>query len=148
MSRETQGRSQPRAAAPASSCCPLPAHVPPLPLETGADDEAGRLAARAKALADPVRLRMLGLIAAAETCCRPAAGPGGDADAPPAPAGVCVCELQTLQGLAQSRASYHLKVLREAGLLREEKRGKWSFYTIDDEAARDLLAALAARLGV
>ena len=127
-----------------TACCPLPENVAPLPLVAGEDSGAGALAARAKALADPVRLRMLAVIAAAEKCCRPAAadGPGE------APAGVCVCELQTLQGLAQSKASYHLRVLREAGLVREERRGKWSFYTLDAESARGLLAELAARLGV
>ena len=126
-----------------TACCPLPENVAPLPLVAGEDSGAGALAARAKALADPVRLRMLAVIAAAEKCCRPAAadGPGES------PAGVCVCELQTLQGLAQSKASYHLRVLREAGLVREERRGKWSFYTLDAESARGLLAELAARLG-
>jgi ArsR family transcriptional regulator len=131
------------AEAAAAACCPLPENVAPLPLEAGEDPGADALAARAKALADPVRLRMLAVIAAAEKCCRPAAA---DASGQ-APAGVCVCELQTLQGLAQSKASYHLRVLREAGLVREERRGKWSFYTLDAESARGLLAELAARLG-
>lgn len=126
-----------------AACCPLPENVAPLPLEAGEDPGADAVAARVKALADPVRLRMLSVIAAAEECCRPATG---DASAH-TPAGVCVCEIQTLQGLAQSKASYHLKVLRDAGLVREERRGKWSFYTLDTESARGLLAELTARLG-
>jgi len=134
---------RPAASAPAA-CCPLPENVAPLPLEAGEDPGADALAARAKALADPVRLRMLAVIAAAEKCCRPAAADASGHT----PAGVCVCELQTLQGLAQSKVSYHLRVLREAGLVREERRGKWSFYTLDAESARGLLAELSARLGV
>jgi ArsR family transcriptional regulator, arsenate/arsenite/antimonite-responsive transcriptional repressor len=133
---------RPAEAAPAA-CCPLPENVEPLPLVAGEDPGADALAARAKALADPVRLRMLAVIAAAEKCCRPAAGDGPGQ----APAGVCVCELQTLQGLAQSKVSYHLRVLREAGLVLEERHGKWSFYTLDVVSARGLLAELAARLG-
>jgi ArsR family transcriptional regulator len=139
---ERSSACRPAKSAPAA-CCPLPENVAPLPLEAGEDPGADALAARVKALADPVRLRMLAVIAAAEECCRPAAA---DASGQ-APAGVCVCELQTLQGLAQSKASYHLRVLREAGLVREERRGKWSFYTLDADSARGLLAQLAARLG-
>ncbi len=123
-------------------CCPLPENVAPLPLDAGEDPGADAVAARVKALADPVRLRILSVIAAAEECRRPAAG-----DASGTRLRACVCELQTLQGLAQSKASYHLKVLREAGLVREERRGKWSFYTLDTESARGLLAELTARLG-
>jgi ArsR family transcriptional regulator len=142
------------------SCCPLPAGVAPLPAEgqfaSAADEaaaaEAERLAAAAKAFADPIRLRMLGLMAAAQCCRGPSAGPAGPGEAAggPAspPAGVCVCELQNLYGLAQSKVSYHLKVLREAGLVHETKRGKWSFYALNEGAARDLLAQLGAQLGV
>ncbi len=131
-----------------SSCCPLPAGVAPLPPQsTGvppADDAA--LVTVAKALADPNRLRMLRMMLAAQACCR------GEAVAPAggkAPLeGVCVCELQSAHGLGQSRVSYHLKVLREAGLVREHRRGKWSFYAVDGEAARKAVDAVAAALGV
>ncbi len=64
-----------------------------------------------------------------------------------APAASASARCRRSQGLAQSKASYHLRVLREAGLVREERRGKWSFYTLDAESARGLLAELAARLG-
>jgi DNA-binding transcriptional ArsR family regulator len=50
-------------------------------------------------------------------------------------------------GLAQSKASHHLRVLHEAGLVRDKRRGTWGFSTLDAESARGLLAELAARLG-
>ena len=61
---------------------------------------------------------------------------------------MCVCELQSLQGLAQSRISYHLKVLREAGLVREQRRGKWTFYAVDEETAAEFSAAVRRQLGL
>jgi DNA-binding transcriptional ArsR family regulator len=51
------------------------------------------------------------------------------------PQGICVCELQEQLGLGQSKTSYHLRVLRDAGLVTEETRGKWSFYALDAAAA-------------
>jgi ArsR family transcriptional regulator len=130
---------------PQASCCPLPAGVSALPATDGLDaGEAARLASAAKALADPIRLRMLAQMAAAQCCRGPAAPetPGG------APEGVCVCELQGLYGLAQSKVSYHLKVLREAGLVPEMKRGKWGFYSVDEAAARAALGGLSSLLGL
>ena len=130
---------------PQASCCPLPAGVSPLPAAGGLDaDEAARLAAAAKALSDPIRLRMLRQMAAAR-CCRGPAAPGTSGGAPD---GVCVCELQGLHGLAQSKVSYHLKVLREAGLIHETKRGKWGFYALNETAARSALAELGGLLGL
>jgi ArsR family transcriptional regulator len=130
-----------------SGCCPLPAGVSPLPASAGAspaDDAA--LVTVAKALADPNRLRMLRMMLAAQACCRSEASAPPGAKAPPE--GVCVCELQSAHGLGQSRVSYHLKVLREAGLVHEHRRGKWSFYAVDGEAARNAVGAVAAVLGV
>jgi ArsR family transcriptional regulator len=75
-----------------------------------------------RALADPVRLELLALIAAR--------GP------------VCVCHLQSELPYAQPRISKHLAVLRRAGLVRAERRGSWAFYTLNPEAfaaARDFL---------
>ena len=130
---------------PQASCCPLPIGVSPLPASAGLDaGEAVRFATAAKALSDPIRLRMLVQMTAA-ACCRGPAAQGGAKGEPP---GVCVCELQGLQGLAQSKVSYHLKVLREAGLVRETRRGKWSFYAIDQSAARAALAELGGLLGL
>jgi ArsR family transcriptional regulator len=143
--RETRRPADPTAAA----CCPLPPGVAPLPLAAPADDVVADLAAVGKALSDPIRLRMLGLMTEAQRCCRPApdGGRGGTPQAA-APEGVCVCELQGLYGLAQSKVSYHLKVLREAGLVRETRRGRWSFYSVDEEAAAHALAEFGRRLGV
>jgi ArsR family transcriptional regulator len=130
-----------RARGSAASCCPLPAGIAPLAVPPGVDDETNRerLARWAHALSDPIRLRMLEVMIAARECCRPAeAGPDG----------VCVCELQSLQGLAQSKVSYHLKVLRDAGLVREQRRGKWTFYAVDEAAAAEFTAAVRRQLGL
>lgn len=50
----------------------------------------------------------------------------------------CVCELQDALDAAQSRLSFHLKVLREAGLVTDRKEGRWSYYTISSEALEDV----------
>jgi ArsR family transcriptional regulator, arsenate/arsenite/antimonite-responsive transcriptional repressor len=50
--------------------------------------------------------------------------------------------------MGQSKASYHIGMLKEAGLVREERRGKWSFYSPNREAASQLLAEAANHLGV
>ncbi len=78
------------------------------------------LAASFKALADPVRLRLLSLIAAA----------GGQE--------VCVCELTPAFDLSQPTISHHLKVLREAGLLTSERRGTWVYYRVIPQALQRL----------
>lgn len=143
-------------------CCPLPPGVAPLAVPKAVDDNERlvRLSRWAHALSDPIRLHMLDVMARAQDCCRPADGPEGRLDdatggeeagrgaatAPPL-AGVCVCELQSLQGLAQSKVSYHLKVLRDAGLVREQRRGKWSFYAVDEDAARQFAADVRRLLG-
>ena len=138
---EQTSRNAPRArraavAAPATNaasttCC------------TPAEPEArARLARVAKALSDPIRLGMLDVMAQGRGCCGfadPAArGVPGATD----PQGICVCEFQEQFGLAQSKVSYHLRVLREAGLVSEETRGKWSFYALDREAAATALDGL------
>ncbi len=56
------------------------------------------------------------------------------------PSGLCVCEFQEQFGLAQSKASYHLRVLKDAGLVVEETRGKWTFYSVNSEVADTLRA--------
>ena len=50
----------------------------------------------------------------------------------------CVCELQDELDAAQSRLSFHLKVLREAGLVSDRKDGRWSYYSIVPEALADV----------
>ena len=121
--------------ASAPSCCSAPDSA-----------DLARLAHIAKALSDPIRLGMLDVMAQGRGCCGfadPAARgvPGaGDAE------GICVCEFQEQFGLAQSKASYHLRVLKDAGLVREQTRGKWSFYSLDRDAVtaawRDLQGLL------
>ena len=101
----------------------------------------------AKALADPIRLRMLNVMAAGRAaCCSPSPVPGSPPGDEPAE-GICVCELQSLIGLAQSRASYHLRILKDAGLVTETTRGKWNYYTLDREALAGSLAHLAIAAG-
>jgi ArsR family transcriptional regulator len=55
----------------------------------------------------------------------------------------CVCDLQDALGAAQSRLSFHLKVLRDAGMVQDRKEGRWSYYTINP----DRLEAAAAAAG-
>ena len=55
----------------------------------------------------------------------------------------CVCELTSELGLAQSKLSFHLKVMREAGLLSARQQGRWIYYRLEPAA----LAALRAWLG-
>jgi ArsR family transcriptional regulator len=101
-----------------------------------------QLARIAKALSDPIRLKMVRVLAEGRDCCsfpdlctRNVPGTG-------TPAGICVCEFQEQFGLGQSRTSYHLRVLREAGLVTEETRGKWTFYELDNDAMTAALGAL------
>jgi ArsR family transcriptional regulator, arsenate/arsenite/antimonite-responsive transcriptional repressor len=85
------------------------------------------LARVAAALGDPVRVRILDLLAAGrrEACCSPAN--------PKAPEAVCACDVGlALGGMPPSKLAYHLRVLREAGLLRGQRRGKWVYYSIDE----------------
>lgn len=59
----------------------------------------------------------------------------------------CVCDFQEAFGAAQSRLSYHLKVLKEAGLVTDRKEGRWSYYAPVPDAfaeAHDLVRALAS----
>ena len=59
----------------------------------------------------------------------------------------CVCELMETFGMAQSKLSHHLIALRDAGFIKDEKRGKWNYYRIDfeslDPMRRELLSSLA-----
>ena len=103
----------------------------------------GRLVALGQALSDPIRVRMLAMMAEGRSCCDlPDLGvPAEDEDN-----GICVCEFEDYFGMGQSKVSYHMRKLKDAGLVREERRGKWSFYSLDREAARELLGEAADRL--
>lgn len=76
------------------------------PLES---DEAAMLAQWYGVLADPTRLRLLSLISASGEAC-------------------AACDLVDPLGVSQPTVSHHLKVLREAGLVESEKRGRWVYY--------------------
>lgn len=57
----------------------------------------------------------------------------------------CVCDLMDALDAAQSRLSYHLKVLKDAGLVTDRREGRWSFYTLERSAfveAEELLSSL------
>ncbi|MDH2426369.1 metalloregulator ArsR/SmtB family transcription factor [Sphaerisporangium sp. TRM90804] len=104
----------------AQGCCaPLEA----LPLDPA---HATDMAKMFKALGDPVRLRLLSIIAA---------HPDGE---------VCVCDLTTLFDVAAPTISYHLKLLRETGLVEHDRRGTWVYYRPVRERLRQLSALLAA----
>jgi len=78
-------------------------------------DGAARLAALAKALADPIRVQLVDVL-------RRHAGE------------VCVCELQPLFDISQPTLSHHLKKLRDAGVVGVERRGLWAFYYVNPES--------------
>ena len=107
-----------------------------------------RLVAFGRALSDPIRVRMVGMMAEAAASGRGCCGltdlgvPAGEGDV-----GICVCEFQDRFVMGQSKVSYHMRRLKDAGLVREEKRGKWSFYSLDREAIREVLGDTAEQLG-
>jgi ArsR family transcriptional regulator len=116
--------------------------------ENGARREAqdkgvDRLVALGRAFSDPIRVRMLSMMAEGRSCCD-----FSDSGVPAVEGeeGICVCEFEDQFGMGQSKVSYHMKKLKDAGLVREERRGKWSFYTLDREAAGGLLDEAADRL--
>jgi ArsR family transcriptional regulator, arsenate/arsenite/antimonite-responsive transcriptional repressor len=107
------------------------------------EESVNRLVALGRAISDPIRVRMLSMMAEGRSCC--------DFSASGAPAeedqeGICVCEFEEHFGMGQSKISYHVKKLKDAGLVREERRGKWAFYSLDRDAAGELLGEAAERL--
>jgi ArsR family transcriptional regulator len=88
------------------------------------EPQALELATMFKALGDPVRLRLLSLIAS---------HPGGQA---------CVCEISTTFDISQPTISHHLKLLRSAGLLDCERRGTWVYFWVVPSALQQLSAVL------
>jgi ArsR family transcriptional regulator, arsenate/arsenite/antimonite-responsive transcriptional repressor len=101
-----------------AECC---ASVLAAPLDTA---DAAELATGFSALADPVRLRLLSILAAA---------PEGE---------VCVCDFVGPLGKSQPTVSHHLKVLSDAGLVEGDRRGKWVWYSLN----RDRLAQLRSAI--
>ena len=95
----------------------------PISAEPIAEEEAAELAKVFAALGDPVRLRLLSLVAEA-----------GE---------VCSCDLEIPLGKSQPTISHHTKALADAGLLTGEKRGRWMFWTVVPERLAALRAALS-----
>jgi ArsR family transcriptional regulator, arsenate/arsenite/antimonite-responsive transcriptional repressor len=102
----------------AVACCS------PLTREPLTAEAAERIAPLLKAIADPVRLRLLSLVAS-----------HADGEA-------CVCDLNDAFDLSQPTISHHLKLLHAAGLLEREKRGVWVYYRVDRGALADLATLL------
>ena len=107
------------------------------------DKDIDRLVALGGALSDPIRVRMLSMMADGRSCCD-----FSDSGVPVVEGeeGICVCEFEEHFGMGQSKVSYHMKKLKDAGLVREERRGKWAFYSLDREVAGALLGEAADRL--
>jgi len=101
---------------PAPTCCVLQA-----PLD---EQQAHDLAHLLKALADPVRLRLVSMIAATNS---------GD---------ICACDLPAAVGKSQPTVSHHLGQLVEAGILEREQRGKWAWFTLSTERLDAIRVAL------
>ncbi|HJQ42955.1 MAG TPA: metalloregulator ArsR/SmtB family transcription factor [Jatrophihabitantaceae bacterium] len=98
----------------------------PLTREPMTERQAEQVVPLLKALADPVRLRLMSLVASHV-----------DGEA-------CVCDLGVEFDLSQPTISHHLKVLTEAGLLEREKRGVWVYYRARTDALADLGALIGA----
>jgi ArsR family transcriptional regulator, arsenate/arsenite/antimonite-responsive transcriptional repressor len=99
-------------------CCPS---LLTAPLDA---DSAAELAMGFNALGDPVRLRVLSMLAAA---------PEGE---------ICVCEFIEPIGKSQGTISHHLKILGDAGLVHGDRRGKWVWYSLDRARLAELRSAL------
>jgi ArsR family transcriptional regulator, arsenate/arsenite/antimonite-responsive transcriptional repressor len=102
-------------------CCP------PIAEQRLDPDTATLLAPAFKALGDPVRLQLMSMIASA---------PDGE---------ICVCDLTPAFQVSGPTISYHLKTLREAGLVDAERRGTWVYYRPRPALLRQLASLLTAR---
>ena len=111
---------------------PVPVGCDPTPTvgRTLTGTEAAEFAVMFKALADPVRLRVLSAIAARA---------GGEA---------CVCDVSDGLDVTQPTISHHLKVLREAGLVTSERRASWVYYRVVPEALERLSIVLGRQAGL
>jgi ArsR family transcriptional regulator len=93
----------------------------------GSDEELGRLARLFHALSDETRLQIVGRLLAGEQC---------------------VCNLTDALGAGQSRLSFHMKALKDAGLVTDRRDGRWIHYSLNHEALSgigSLLGALAEK---
>ena len=101
----------------AAACC-----APSAGLDASLDAE--RVAALAKALAEPLRVQILDVLRRSDQ-------------------EVCQCELIPLFGITQPLLSHHMKKLIDAGLVQVERRHKWAYYTVNPEALKELTAWLS-----
>jgi ArsR family transcriptional regulator, arsenate/arsenite/antimonite-responsive transcriptional repressor len=97
----------------------------PLTAQPMSQEQAEQTVPLLKALADPVRLRLMSLIAS-----------HADGEA-------CVCELSDAFELSQPTISHHLKVLHDAGLVDRDRRGVWAYYHVKPEALASIAALVA-----
>lgn len=103
----------------ALACCT------PLAREPMTADQADQVSGLLKAIADPVRLRLMSMVLSHE---------GGEA---------CVCDLTPAFDLSQPTISHHLKVLHQAGLLDRDKRGTWVYYKAKPDAMTAMIRLFA-----
>jgi ArsR family transcriptional regulator, arsenate/arsenite/antimonite-responsive transcriptional repressor len=87
-------------------------------------DQATDLARRLKVLADPTRLRVLSMLLDSQR---------GEA---------CTCDLVEPLGLSQPTVTHHLQRMAEVGIVRGERRGRWTYYSVDKGAVEAITAAL------
>jgi ArsR family transcriptional regulator len=88
------------------------------------DGEAEALARTLKAVADPMRVKILHRLSSA------------------APDGVCVCDLTEPLGITQPSVSYHLRILRQAGLVERRQTGAFAYFSVREPALRQLARLL------
>lgn len=92
------------------------------------EDEATELATALKALADPIRLRLLSIVASA---------PNGE---------VCACDFASLVDRSQPTVSHHLSLLTSAGILEREQRGKWAWFRLNPTRLQQVCDVLSPEL--
>ncbi|GAB6157476.1 metalloregulator ArsR/SmtB family transcription factor [Desulfotomaculum varum] len=90
----------------------------------------------AKALSDPIRYQIMLMLARREEGCCQVSGAGK------LQPGLCNCEIMAELGMIQSRVSYHMKELAEAGLVTEEPRGKWKMYYLNTDTIKQYIKNL------
>jgi ArsR family transcriptional regulator len=105
---------------PTLEACCTPLGAAPL---SGGDAE--RMAAALRVLADPIRLQIVSLLAAADEA--------------------CVCDITPVVGVSQPTVSHHLRVLAEAGLVERDQRGRWAFYRLRPEPLQLMADSLVPR---
>ncbi|MEX0878246.1 MAG: metalloregulator ArsR/SmtB family transcription factor [Thermoanaerobaculia bacterium] len=97
--------------------------------------QPGNLVLVLKALADPTRLKILDLLRArGRSCCDLVA---------PEERGLCACDIEGSIGLSQSAVSHHMGLLRRAGLVEADKRGRWMFYRRNEAALASVAESVA-----